>query len=203
MQIQLDTLSPNQIYHLLTQTIIPRPIAWVLSENEDKSLNLAPFSFFNAMCSEPPLLALSIGRKDKETPKDTAQNILSGREFILHIASLESSEALNKAAATLEYQTSEIDYADIKLIDFPGATLPRVADCPVAFQCSLYEHHIVGPNKQIFIYAQAHSVHLKDDVVSEDGNRLTINASHINPLSRLGAAEYSSIGAPFKITRPK
>ena len=203
MRIQLDTLSPNQTYHLLTQTVIPRPIAWVLSENEDESLNLAPFSFFNAMCSEPPLMALSIGRKDKETPKDTAKNILSGREFILHIASLESSLALNDTAATLDYQSSEIDHADIELADFEGAKLPRVAECPVAFQCSLYEHHMVGPNEQIFVYAQAHSVYLRDEIVSEDGKRLSIDASKINPLSRLGAAEYSSIGKPFKIIRPK
>lgn len=203
MRIELETLSPNQTYHLLTQTVIPRPIAWVLSENEDRSFNLAPFSFFNAMCSDPPLLALSIGRKNKETPKDTALNILSGREFVIHIASVESAEALNATAATLDYQDSEIENAKIKLTEFEGVKLPRVADCPIAFHCSLYEHHLVGPNQQIFVYAKIHSVYLADSVVDQSQNRLTIQANQINPLSRLGAAEYASIKAPFKIVRPK
>ena len=148
MQLDINSLSPNQRYHLLTQTIIPRPIAWVLSENLDGSLNLAPFSFFNAMCSDPALFVLSVGNKDQATPKDTAINLLSGREFVIHIASSADAKTLNITSTTLDYQQSEVELADVELTEFPGGSTPRLESCAIAYRCSLYEHHLVGPNQQ-------------------------------------------------------
>lgn len=203
MQLNLDTLTPNQTYHVLMQTIIPRPIAWVLSENEDKSLNLAPFSYFNAMCSDPALFVMSIGKKAPDVRKDTALNLLSGREFIVHIASTSDAEALTKTAATLDYEASEVEHAQLKLTEFPGGELPRLANCNIAYRCSLYDHHLVGPGQQAFIYAQAHSVYLSDSVASETDGRVKVSAQKVDPLARLGANEFSGITDTFKVTRPK
>ena len=104
MIINFSTIEPLQRYHLLTQTVIPRPIAWVLSQNDTEAgsnYNLAPFSFFNVICSNPPLMMLSIGKKTDDDLKDTRHNILSGREFVIDIASLSQAEPLNASAAAL------------------------------------------------------------------------------------------------------
>ena len=113
MIVDFNSISPSNGYHLLTQTIIPRPIAWILSENEDGSLNLAPFSFFNAVCSDPPLLMVSIGKKPSGEIKDTRRNILSGRDFVIHIASLTQANVLSRSAATLVYGDSELEIDDL------------------------------------------------------------------------------------------
>jgi flavin reductase (DIM6/NTAB) family NADH-FMN oxidoreductase RutF len=203
MIIPFDSIEALNRYHLLTQTVMPRPIAWVLSENEDTSLNLAPFSFFNAMCSEPPLLVMSIGKKPGGDLKDTRRNLLSGREFVIHIASVDQVEALNGTAAVLDYGESEVTASSLPLSDFPGCSLPRLSECHVAYHCKLYDVHEIGPNKQAMIYAEVIQLYLNDDVVEYNNNRYVIDAEKINPLSRLGGVQYSEQGRIFSLTRPK
>ena len=79
MEIDLDSLSANGVYHTLTRTVIPRPVAWVLSENAGGDYNLAPFSYFNAICSDPPLIMISVGKKPDGSSKDTRVNITARR----------------------------------------------------------------------------------------------------------------------------
>ncbi len=203
MQITFNDISPNQRYHLLTQTVIPRPIAWVLSENSDSSYNLAPFSFFNAMCSDPPLLVMSIGKKEGGERKDTAINLLSGREFVVHIASAAQAETLTQTAATLDYGDSELDSTQLALAEFEGSPVPRLADCDIAYHCRLYEHHLVGPAEQAFIYAEVISLYLSENVADIDGKRISVDANKVDPLARLGAAQYAGITSAFKVARPK
>ena len=204
MIIDFSTIKPLQRYHLLTQTIIPRPIAWVLSQNNDadSGYNLAPFSFFNAICSDPPLIVLSIGKKSNGDLKDTRRNLLSGREFVVHIASIDQAEALNASAAELDYGESELAAMNLSLVDCEGSSVPRLAEALVAYHCTLYDVHELGPNQQAIIYARIHKLHLDDTIVSVENDRLTIHAAAVNPLARLGAAEFAGIGEPFKLKRP-
>ena len=83
MQIKLDELSAPLTYFTMTQTVVPRPIAWILSENEDASFNLAPFSYFNAICSDPPLVMISIGLQDDGSEKDSLRNIRQRSQFVI------------------------------------------------------------------------------------------------------------------------
>jgi len=202
MIIDFHHALPLTRYHLLTQTILPRPIAWVLSENEDHTLNLAPFSFFNAMCSDPPLLAMSIGKKPDGSDKDTRRNMLSGRDFVVHIASVEHTEALNASAANLDYGESEIEAAQLSVESFPNSSVPRLQGCQVAYHCRLYDHHEIGPNKQAIIYAEVVQLYISDDIAEYKDDRYTINAEKLKPLSRLGGAEYAELGRLFSINRP-
>lgn len=190
-------------YHFMTQTVLPRPIAWVLSVNSDKTLNLAPFSFFNAVCSDPPLLLLSIGKKSDGSVKDTRQNIISGRPFVIHIAGVDQSQALNNSAAELVYGESELSLDSLSLVDFPGCPVPRLKDCQVAFHCHLHEVHEVGPNQQAMIYAEIQQLYLNDDVVENNNGRYLIDAQKINPLARLGGTAYAELGEVFSLVRPK
>ncbi len=166
-------------------------------------MNLAPFSFFNAICSDPALLALSIGRKDGGELKDTARNILSGREFVVHIANSTQASNLTTTSSSLDYGESELALTQLELTPFEGCSLPRLSDCDIAFQCTLYEHHLIGPNQQAIIYAQVKQLFASDKITHVDGKRVSINANDIDPLSRLGAAEYAGITESFSIKRPK
>ena len=202
MIIDFNAVPPLSRYHLLTQTVTPRPIAWVLSKNEDGSLNLAPFSFFNAMCSDPPLLVMSIGKKPSGELKDTRRNLLSGREFVVHIASVEQAEALNQSAATLDYGESEVLRCSLPLSDFGTCSIPRLSHCKVAYYCRLYDVHEIGPNQQAMIYAEVLQLYLDEDIVEINNRRYIIDAEKLKPLSRLGGAQYAEPGKIFSIERP-
>ncbi|MFT6237218.1 MAG: flavin reductase (DIM6/NTAB) family NADH-FMN oxidoreductase RutF [Cellvibrionaceae bacterium] len=203
MIVDFNSISPSNGYHLLTQTIIPRPIAWILSENEDGSLNLAPFSFFNAVCSDPPLLMVSIGKKPSGEIKDTRRNILSGRDFVIHIASLTQAQVLSRSAATLVYGDSELEIDDLALETFAGCSIPRLADSSVAYHCKFYDSHIIGPSEQAILYAEVIQLYVNDDMVNVSNERTVIDADKMSPLSRLGGANYGALKESFSLKRPK
>lgn len=205
MLLDLATLKPNTRYHLMTQTIIPRPIAWVLSASDKGDLNLAPFSFFNGVCSDPPLVMLSIGKKTPEEAKDTRQNILTGRDFVINLPSVVQAKDVTASAATLPYGESELELMqDKELVEFPGCPLPRLKSAPIAFQAKLHEVHYLGKQKQAVIYAELLQIYIDDAAVQVDEvrGRYTIDASKIDPLARLGGAQYAGIDKVFSVTRP-
>ena len=131
MQIDFSRLSPSARYFLMTQTIIPRPVAWVLTRNDDDdnggapSFNLAPFSYFCAVCSDPALLMISIGEKPAGGDKNTARNIRARGRFVVHIAPQKLARALNETSASLPYGESEIDKVGLSLTAFAGRRRPR------------------------------------------------------------------------------
>ncbi len=202
MIFEFDTLSPNSRYHLLTQGLVPRPIAWILSHNDDASLNLAPFSFFNAVCSDPPLLMLSIGRKDGGEIKDSRRNILSKRDFVIQIPSRHHAVAVTASAASLEYGQSELTSLDLELEDFPGCTVPRIADAGIAMHCEFHDVHYLGPAQQAIVYARVRQFFVSDELLSENNGRYSIDAAALDPLARLGGAQFAGLGELFSLKRP-
>jgi len=133
MNIDLDALTPDQVYFRMTQTLIPRPIAWVLSENPDGGLNLAPFSSFNAVCSDPPLVMISGGKKPDGSNKDTCVNIEARGDFVVHIAHRDQVRAVSDSSATLAAGDSEIARLGLATVPFEGFRLPRLAGCRIAY----------------------------------------------------------------------
>lgn len=204
MIIDLDALSTSDTYFAMTQAIIPRPIAWVLSENEAGDYNLAPFSYFNAVCSDPPLIMLSLGKKPDGTPKDTRVNIEARRSFVVHIASSDQVQTLNASSATLPAGESEIARLGLELTEFPGSRLPRLADSRLAMACELYQVMELGPVPQALIFGRLTHLYIEDGVAELDPKgRLKIHADRLNPLGRLGAREYFSGGQVISVPRPK
>lgn len=217
MNIDLSALSSGQIYHLMTQTIIPRPIAWVLSKNttlsnnalsanqqpDDDSLNLAPFSYFNAVSSDPPLCMLSMGKKPDGKQKDTATNLQQGAMCIVHIAHAQQSKEVTDTAATLEYGVSEVELNNIDLVQHNDWTLKRIANCPIAFLCKVHSTQEIGNAPQLIVFIEILEMYISDNAVSEKNSRLSVDALKVNPLSRLGANQYASLGDVFNANRPK
>jgi flavin reductase (DIM6/NTAB) family NADH-FMN oxidoreductase RutF len=195
MYLDFSELSTNQVYFTMTQTLIPRPVAWVLSDNGNNSLNLAPFSYFNAVCSDPPLIMISVGYKPDGAHKDTFVNIEAREDFIVHIASDSQVDALNQSSITLAHGESELDQLDLELTAINGNRLPRITQCPVAYACKSYDIQKIGNAKQAIIYGEVTGIYINDDACKQDASgRLKIDAKKINPLLRLGAGEYATLG---------
>ncbi len=197
MIITLDQLSASQCYHLMTQTIIPRPIAWVLTKNIDSTnYNLAPFSYFTAVASAPPLIMLSIAPKDKTTAKDTLVNLRNNKGFVIHIADTDALHSVEKSATPLPYGESEVSACDLQLTTFKGTSLQRIKGVPVAFACRLYDTHEIGRDqiqRQTLVFAEITHLYINDRAVKQENERIYISAEMINPLSRLGSGQYAYI----------
>jgi flavin reductase (DIM6/NTAB) family NADH-FMN oxidoreductase RutF len=203
MLIDLTELSANAAYHALIQSVIPRPIAWVLSENAGGNYNLAPFSFFNVVCADPPLLVISIGHKPDGSLKDTRANVLAREHFVVHIAHREMAKAVTASSATLPAEISEVEQLGLRTVPFEGFPLPRLADCRVALGCRLAEIREIGRAKQGLLMAEIERLYIDDAVVEHDAKgRLSINAAKIDPLGRLGGGQYTSLGEIIDIARP-
>ncbi|MEM0911521.1 MAG: flavin reductase family protein [Pseudomonadota bacterium] len=204
MEIDFSSLSPSKRYHLMTQSVIPRPIAWILSENTDSTLNLAPFSYFNAVCSDPALLMVSVGIKPAGDNKDTARNLQKEHPCVVHIPSVQHADAVTASAATLPYGESELDTIDTTLIEQSDFVLPRLSTCQIAFNCVVHDVMTIGATPQSLIFMEIKNMHIADEVVVQDAKgRDKFDASKIKPLARLGASEFSSISEVFTLLRPK
>lgn len=204
MIIDLASLSPAQVYFSLIQTVIPRPIAWVLSRYPDGQYNLAPFSYFNAVCSDPPLVMISIGRKPDGNFKDTKMNVEAHAEFVVHLVDEDSLDAMNESSATLPYGESELAATGLATTDFEGFAMPRIASARVAFACTRYQVIQLGGTPQNLVLGQVHRIFVDDAVVGEDAKgRTKIHADRIRPVGRLGASEYVTFGEILRKARPQ
>ena len=202
MFIESRKFTPDQIYFLMIQTIIPRPIAWVLSDNGNATYNLAPFSFFNGITSEPPLLMIAAGLKDDGTRKDTWVNIEERKEFVVHVPSGEIAQNVVASAADWPHGVSEIDKLNMTVENVPGMRLPRVVGAKVAFFCTRYAIYEVGEGPQGLILGQIQSIWLDDSIVAEKNGRFIIDYGQFNPLSRLGGHNYALLGETLTLKRP-
>ena len=204
MIIPFDNLSPAKVYFTMIQTLLPRPVAWVLSENPDDSYNLAPFSYFNAICSDPPLIMLSIGLKPDGGPKDTRLNIEANKDFVIHIAHREMAPLVTQTSATLPRGESELEKAGLQTCEFPGSHLPRLTDCRVAYACKLHDLQEIGNGPQTLIFGEVTQVFIDDSVIENDAKgRMQVMAERVDPIGRLGGGEYTTFGEKINIPRPE
>src|SRR5580692_9156367 len=134
MRIDSSELGAEQAYRLITGIMVPRPIAWVTSLSDTGVVNLAPFSAFTFVSPKPPMLAISVGRK-AGIYKDTAHNILSTQEFVVHIADSTLMEAVHESSAEFPSDVSEVEQLKLDTLASEQIKPPRVARAPIAMEC--------------------------------------------------------------------
>src|SRR6204780_2978332 len=132
-------IAPNDRYKLLVSTVTPRPIAWVVSQNSTGRLNAAPFSFFNALAGDPPVVGIGIGSHDPGRPKDTRQNIRDTGQFVVNLVSEEARERMNITAIEFEREVSEAHEAGLATVASVHVKPPRIAESPVSMECELMQ----------------------------------------------------------------
>ena len=149
MELDLAGQDNDIAYKVLTALITPRPIAWVSTLNEDGSVNLAPFSFFNVFGSAPPLVIFGVGNKAPGVPKDTVRNIEREKEFVVNLVDEHVGEAMNQSAAALPYGESELHHNGCTTVPSLEIRTPRIAESPVALECTLHDIQKIKGNRII------------------------------------------------------
>ena len=203
MHLNLTEREPADNYDLVTQSIVPRPIAWVLSENEDGGLNLAPFSYFNIVASSPVIFSLAIGQRRDGSAKDTRRNLAAGRPFVIHLPRLADIDAVNQSAATLAPGQSELAAGQLETTPWPEFSLPRLVGPPVAYGCRLFRAFEFAECGHALLLAEALVAWIDEAVVEgAPAPRPTLPIAKLEPLARLGRTQYSGLGAVEERARP-
>lgn len=195
------TASQKDIYKVLTGAVIPRPIGWISTVDENGVPNLAPFSFFNAVGEDPPHVIFSTVRPDN-TNKDTLNNVLSTRQFVVNMATEQLVEAVNTTSAALPPDVNEFDYAGLTPVPSILVKAPRVKESPIHFECELVHHYTLEGHKHggaTIMIGKIVMFHMDDSVMLDD---YKINQDAYRPVARLAGSNYAKIGEIFSIKRP-
>lgn len=195
----------ERIYRILTGCVVPRPIAWVSSQNKDGILNLAPFSFFNAFSADPPIIGLGIGMKSLRDeggsstliPKDTLRNILDTKEFVVNVVSYSNADKMNRSSAEYDPLTSEFEQTGLTPEPSKFVKPPFVKEALVSMECQLFQQ-IELPRSNI-ILGEVVCFHIKDEAWGEHG----IIHEVLQPIGRLAGAAYCKTESTFEMARPR
>lgn len=180
MQIDPAQQTHATNYKLVTNLVVPRPIAWVTSQSSEGVINLAPFSFFNAVGANPVYLIFSVGTNDVGELKDTVRNIQANGEFVVNMVTEDLFDAMNVSAADFPPEMSELAIAGLHIEPSIHISVPRVVEAQVSMECNLHDTQTLGDNTLIF--GQVVMFHVADHLV---GERFHING--FAPIGRLGS----------------
>ncbi|WP_323707019.1 flavin reductase family protein [Mammaliicoccus vitulinus] len=200
-KIRPEALSQKENYKLLIGSIIPRPIALVTTQSDSGLLNIAPFSFFNVVSSDPPILSIAVQRVNGE-PKDTARNILQNNEAVVHIVDTDNVKDANQTAALLSPDESEIERTEFEQVDSVEVSVPGLKQSKVRFETVLKEDIVIkkdGEPVSDLLLLEVKYYHF-DEAIYDNGY---INKDELSAVSRLAGNDYAEIGRTFTIERPQ
>jgi flavin reductase (DIM6/NTAB) family NADH-FMN oxidoreductase RutF len=208
MIVRPSDLAPQDLYNILLNSVAPRPIAWVSTISPSGRPNLAPFSFFNVVCVDPPLLAFAPGlRRPKQTEvsqgeaKDTLRNIRETKEFVVNIVTYDLREAMNLTSGDYDPSVNEFELAKLTTEASRIVKPPRVAESPVNFECTL--HQILDfstvPTSGSLVIGQIVSIHINDAHL-KDGK---LDRNSLDLVGRMGGMQYTRTTQRFEMVRPK
>jgi flavin reductase (DIM6/NTAB) family NADH-FMN oxidoreductase RutF len=198
MRFDFAELTPAERYKLLGGLVVPRPIALVTTQDAAGRVNAAPFSFFNVLAEEPPLVVLGIGVSASGGAKDTTNNIRDNGEFVVHLVDEAIAEAMNLCAIDLPPEISEIEIAGFSLLPCERVAPARIAEAPVALECKRYVTLQPGRERYI-ILGEVLMLHVRDGIVEPE--RLRIAHEAYTPIGRLFGGGYVRTRDRFEMPR--
>lgn len=189
MEIDLTKLEPRHSHDLLTSSIIPRPIAWVSSINEDGQSNIAPFSFFTGVSWAPPIIAFSVVNRSDGTKKDTVINIQKVPEFVVNIVSVDQLSLMEATAKPIPYGEDEFFLNGIHLVPSKKIKPHRIQEAKISFECCLERIVRVteGPDAGNLILGSVKLVHIEDQLLK---NKNEVDFQILDALGRLSGKYY-------------
>lgn len=208
MNLSPSNLSHSELYGIILNSVAPRPIAWVSTLSAAGQPNLAPFSFFNCVCVEPPLLAFAPGlRPPKHSgsvhgeAKDTLRNIRDTREFVINVVTYELAEVMNQTSGEYDASINEFELAQIASAPAQIVKAPRVAESPVSFECKLYQilDFSTSPQSGSLVIGEIVSIHVDDSHLQQG----KLDRNSLDLVGRMGGIQYTRTTQRFEMVRPK
>ena len=200
MQIDINRLSNDVQYKLISSTIVPRPIALITTYNEETGDNAAPFSFFNAMGENPPVLVVGLEtRRHNRALKDTTHNVMQNGQFVVHLVDEGLGEAMNICAIDFPPDVSETDMAALDLVPSSVVKPKRIQQAPVAFECEKINFVQISPDRHILI-GKVVMMHVRDGLL--DPQTYYIDTEKYHPIGRMFGQLYTRTRDHFKMTVP-
>ncbi len=200
MLFDFADLKHENAYKLLISTVVPRPIAWVTTQDVDGSINAAPFSFFNAVSGNPPVVAIGIGGRAPGDVKDTGGNIRRTGQFVVNLVSNLLAQQMNVTAIDFGKEVNELEQAG--LTTAPSATVrpPRIAESPVSLECERLVIVEVGIDRAV-VLGKVLAIHIKDEFVL-DAERCYVDTPKLELIGRMhGAGWYARTTDRFEMPR--
>lgn len=195
MDIDIEALGARDRYKLLAGLIVPRPIALVTTVSAGGVMNAAPFSMFNMLGEDPPLVLVSINRRDDESRKDTAVNIRRTGEFVVHMTDEPMAQQMHRCGDILPADVSELVHAGLTAMPSHRVAPVRIAEAPVALECTVYET-LETTSREIFL-GQVRWMHVRDGLV--DSSNWRVNLDAYLPIARMGGWSYASTRDRFEM----
>ncbi len=201
MIFEPEELKTKEVYKLMIGSIVPRPIALVSSVSAEGRQNVAPFSFFTGVASNPPTIAISTARKGRSgDKKDTRRNIEDTGEFVINIVTEDIAEAMHQSSSEYPPEVSEFEAVGLTPIPSQKVRAPRVNESPVQFECRL--HQIVeigegGAGSASLIIAEIVLFHFEDTLVDQ----FRVDLGKLKPVGRLAGNDYTTLGKIFSLLR--
>ncbi|MFI5336727.1 MAG: flavin reductase family protein [Opitutales bacterium] len=201
MLLDFSTLPARDVYGWMVSAITPRPIAWVSTISATGQTNLAPFSFFQGVCANPPTLLFTGANDRSGRKKDTILNIEAVPEFVVNLVPYALAEPMNATSAPLPYGESEFEQFDIATAPSTQVRPPRVAAAPVAFECRLDRIVRVGEGSLAgnVVFGRILCLHVAEAVLGAQGG---IDPAKLDLIGRMGGDLYTRTGGFFSLTRP-
>lgn len=197
-------LTTKQHYKFLTGSIVPRPIAWLTTiDKRSQVVNAAPFSYFNAVAKDVPLVSVSINRKNHE-PKDSARNLLKNGETVIHFVNDTVLEQMNQTAASLPADQSELAQLELKLIESHSVQVPAITEAPIRMEAKVHQYlPIKDHNGQIIsdlFILEVLEYYFDSNVIDQETQYILPN--QLAPVARLAGNHYGYLGKIVEIQRP-
>lgn len=197
MLYDIAAMDAKPRYNLLTSLVVPRPIAWVTSNDQRGRVNAAPFSFFNLMAGTPPVVVLGIGTRAGH-PKDSARNIMATGEFVINTVSLAQLDAMNVTAIDFDEDVNEIVEAGLDTVPSHAVGPPRIAGSPAALECLFTRSVELGAGRDLII-GEIIYAHVEDRAVINRA-RGHIDAAELDVVGRMhGGGWYTTTSTPFRL----
>ena len=199
--MKIDPKTHEKFFNVLKAVVIPRPIAFISSQSNEGVLNLAPFSFFNGVCYDPPTISVSIARFAGNKRKDSLVNIEQTGEFVVNLVNRDIAEAMNLTAAEYPTEVNEFELAGLTPVASELVAAPRVAESPVSLECQLKQVVIINegtPKECGLVVAEVVYCHIKDEFF--DGRYVDMKGLDI--IGRLGGHSYCHVDNLFDMQLP-
>jgi flavin reductase (DIM6/NTAB) family NADH-FMN oxidoreductase RutF len=199
MELDLEGQFADRAYPILASLVTPRPIALVTTLSAEGRINAAPFSFFNLLGANPPILAFAPGDRDNGTPKDTALNIRATHEFVVNLVDEKIAEAMNQCAASLPYGENELVHAGLHAAPSSSIKPPRIVESPVSLECTEWGTLQIGGNRVVIGLIKR--IHLRDELF--DAEKKRIHTDRLFLIGRMASPHwYCTTRDRFEMKRP-